>query len=76
MIIRTQFVALRDGDRFWYERVLTAAEREEVKNTRLSDIIRRNTGIGDELDLWDGTTDLTEVVPRITAYLDLAGSAS
>jgi peroxidase len=48
-VLRQQFEALRDGDRFWYTRTLTARERVEVERTRLSDVIRRNTGIGDEI---------------------------
>lgn len=48
-IIVDQFVALRDGDRHWYARVLARDEREAVEDTRLSDIIRRNTSIGNEL---------------------------
>lgn len=44
-----QFEALRDGDRFWYENSLTPAEIALVNNTTLSDIIRRNTSIGAEL---------------------------
>ena len=49
LIVKTQFEALRDGDRFWYERKLSGAELQEVRVTRLSDVIRRNTGIGFEL---------------------------
>lgn len=52
-IIRDQFLRLRDGDRFWYQndRFFTSNESlmEEVEKTRLSDIIRRNTKAGDEL---------------------------
>lgn len=48
-ILREQFVALRDGDRYWYARVLTPRERREVEATRLSDVIRRNTTIGGEI---------------------------
>jgi len=40
-----QFNRTRAGDRFWYERTLHGAELARVKSTRLSDIIRRNTGI-------------------------------
>ena len=42
-ILIQQFQALRDGDRFYYENVLTSEEIEAIENTRLSDIIRRNT---------------------------------
>jgi len=48
-ILKLQFEALRDGDRFWYERILTPNERRMVEGSRLSDIIRRNTDIGPEL---------------------------
>jgi hypothetical protein len=48
-IIKDQFEALRDGDRFWYELTLNARERERIESTRLSDIIKRNTGVGEEL---------------------------
>ena len=48
-IVVRQFETLRDGDRFWYQRVLTASERQLVQSTRLSDVIRRNTEIGAEI---------------------------
>ncbi len=48
-IIRDQFEALRDGDRYWYEERLDPRQRRDIENTRLSDVIRRNTNIGDEL---------------------------
>jgi len=48
-IIVMQFEALRDGDRMWYTRMLNKKERREIKRTKLSDIIRRNTDIGQEI---------------------------
>ena len=48
-IILIQFEALRDGDRMWYKRMLSKKERKEVKKTKLSDIIRRNTDIDTEI---------------------------
>lgn len=42
-----QFEALRDGDRFWYERTLTSSEWGEI--TTLANIIRRNTLIAGEI---------------------------
>ena len=48
-VLVDQFVALRDGDRFWYARTLSDDERRRVEDTRLSDIIQRNTEIGSEL---------------------------
>ena len=40
-----QFSRLRDGDRFWYENVLSPAQLVEINATKLSDVIRRNTSI-------------------------------
>ncbi len=48
-IVTLQFKALRDGDRFWYERTLSQDELKEVKGIKLANIIRRNTNIGDEI---------------------------
>ncbi len=48
-ILVRQFSDLRDGDRFWYERDLPNAVADEIRQTRLSDIIRRNTSVGSEL---------------------------
>ncbi|MEO1798806.1 MAG: peroxidase family protein [Cyanobacteria bacterium J06629_2] len=42
-IIAQQFIALRDGDRLYYENILTSAEIAAVESTTLADIIRRNT---------------------------------
>lgn len=49
-VVADQFRRLRDGDRFWHERVLFGRELEAVRRTRLADVIRRNTDIGVELD--------------------------
>ena len=48
-ILADQFAALRDGDRFWYARVLPGDDRDRVEATRLSDLIRRNTEIAGEI---------------------------
>lgn len=48
-VIKDQFRALRDGDRFWYQNHLNRDEIRRVENTTLADIIRRNTTVGDEL---------------------------
>ncbi|MFK7955595.1 MAG: peroxidase family protein [Lysobacterales bacterium] len=48
-VLADQFERLRDGDRFWYTRTLSAAQRQQVQRTRLADVIRRNTTIGAEL---------------------------
>jgi hypothetical protein len=43
----TQFSRLRDGDRFWYENdpAFDDSEVAALHGTRLSDVIRRNTGV-------------------------------
>ncbi|NOT00509.1 MAG: hypothetical protein HOP29_07765 [Phycisphaerales bacterium] len=48
-ILIDQFGRVRDGDRFWYQEYFTGPLLAELENTRLSDIIRRNTNIGDEI---------------------------
>jgi len=48
-LIVMQFEALRDGDRFWYELTFSGDELKELQKTKLSDIIRRNTDIEDEI---------------------------
>jgi hypothetical protein len=46
-IVGKQFEALRDGDRFYYENDawLSAEEKAWIKQTRLADVLRRNTSI-------------------------------
>nr|CAA6803975.1 MAG: Peroxinectin (EC [uncultured Thiotrichaceae bacterium] len=44
-ILTTQFKALRDGDRFWYENQYSGQKLDQLNNLSLSDIIKRNTGI-------------------------------
>ncbi|MCB0685967.1 MAG: T9SS type A sorting domain-containing protein [Saprospiraceae bacterium] len=69
-IIQHQFLSLRDGDRYYYEwdPTLTPSEIQEIKNTRLADIIRRNTGmtfIPDDVFIAQKiTTALAEVNPN------------
>ena len=52
-LIRTvlieQFSALRNGDRFYFENQMSRPQADQIRRTRLSDIIRRNTDIGAEL---------------------------
>lgn len=48
-IVVDQFRRLRDGDRYWYRRVLDREEREWVEDRRLSDVIRDNTAIDGEI---------------------------
>jgi len=46
-ILQVQFTALRDGDRFYYENdpVLTAEEKDIIRNTKLRDVIVRNSNL-------------------------------
>lgn len=44
-ILTTQFQALRDGDRFWYENQYSGQDLQQLNNLSLSDIIKRNTDI-------------------------------
>jgi len=44
-VLLEQFGRTRAGDRFWYTRSLRRADRMRVLNTRLADVIRRNTSI-------------------------------
>lgn len=44
-IIADQFRRLRDGDRFWYQSTFSGAERAELEQTSLADVIQRNTEV-------------------------------
>ncbi len=44
-IIADQFQRVRDGDRFWYERVFSGRQLAELQRTTLEDVIERNTGV-------------------------------
>ena len=48
-ILRDQFLALRDGDRFWYARSLSPDMVDLVERQSLAGIIHRNTNIRDEI---------------------------
>jgi len=43
VILQEQFSRLRDGDRFYFENAFSPYEAEIIRQTSLSDIIRRNT---------------------------------
>jgi hypothetical protein len=44
-VLVDQFTRLRDGDRFYFERAFSGPLLDQIQNTRLSDIIRRNTDL-------------------------------
>ncbi len=48
-VLVEQFTALRDGDRFYFENQMDRRQADRIRSTRLSDIIRRNSDIGSEI---------------------------
>jgi hypothetical protein len=44
-VIADQFQRLRDGDRFWYQRVFSGRTLADLESTTLADVIQRNTTI-------------------------------
>ncbi len=42
-VLVEQFTALRDGDRFWYQNIFAGEQLDRLQQTRLSDVIERNT---------------------------------
>lgn len=50
VIIADQFERLRDGDRLWYENVFSGRELRQIEQTTLSNIIQRNTNVGNLQD--------------------------
>lgn len=47
--LKMHLIFFGNGDRFWYQRYLPEDKVHKLKSTRLSDVIRRNTSIGEEL---------------------------
>ncbi len=45
IIFRQQFEALRDADRFWYERDFSNRDIDQIERTTLAKIIERNSGV-------------------------------
>lgn len=48
-ILKDQFERLRDGDRFWYENIMSTRAARAMERTTLAKVIRRNTRIGREI---------------------------
>lgn len=66
-ILVDQFERLRDGDRNWYERTFAGRQLTAIRNTRLSDVIRRNTTITkiqDNVFHYNSSNTLNSLVPR------------
>jgi len=51
-MLRVQFEALRDGDYYFYlyDPYLPENIREQIKNTKFSDVIKRNTGLSNTVE--------------------------
>ena len=48
-VMKSQFQALRDGDRYFYREAMSRQEIADLETTTLADVIRRNTSIGSEI---------------------------
>jgi hypothetical protein len=68
-ILADQFTRLRDGDRFWYEAYMPQDMIDLVNQQTLATVIRRNTGIGAELQ-----DDVFRVAPPCAADLNGDGA--
>jgi Animal haem peroxidase/Glucodextranase, domain B len=81
-IIADQFERIRDGDRFWYARTFSGSQLHALDQTRLSDVIRRNTAITKIQDnaFFFDPASLPNLVPRAgflpPALFDMRGSQS
>jgi peroxidase len=65
-IVSDQFERLRDGDRMWFERIFSGRQLDQIENTSLADIIRRNTSVS---NIQENVFFLNSVVTG-QAYLD------
>ena len=72
-ILTQQFQALRDGDRFYFEDdpLFTTQDIEEIKNTSLGDIIKRNTDIVLMQDNVFEAMPHDQICPAPAPYADL-----
>ncbi len=62
-IIADQFERIRDGDRLWYENVFRGNDLRAIQQTKLSDIIERNTTItGLQKDVFTMRAEVTGTV--------------
>ena len=68
-ILVDQFERIRDGDRFWYQNVLSGPQLAQIEATTLSDVLERNTGINGlrENVFFDASVAPTEIRRRTAA---------
>jgi hypothetical protein len=69
-IIAKQFENLRDGDRFWYERTFSGTALQNLENTRLKDVIERNTwltGLQDNVFFYNPAVALSATAAQTPA---------
>ena len=73
-ILKDQFGALREGDRFFYKNnsLLTETEKEEIVRTRLSDIVMQNTEVQIIQDNVFEAKSLEEFLNLPTEHLSLS----
>jgi hypothetical protein len=76
-IVGQQFLSLRDGDRFYYQidPDLSVEEKAWIQQQRMSDIVRRNSGVGniqDSVFVAEPKDVSTPVYEPIVAGADLA----
>ncbi|MEM7228126.1 MAG: peroxidase family protein, partial [Planctomycetota bacterium] len=48
-VLVDQFTRMRDGDSFWYQRIFSTRALPKLSSIRLSDVIRANTDISEEI---------------------------
>ncbi|MGC1246599.1 MAG: peroxidase family protein [Spirulinaceae cyanobacterium] len=72
-VIKDQFTRLRDGDRFWYTNVFSGERLQELEDTTLAEVIRRNTDIE---NIQDNVFLASEKVPEPASVMALLALAA